>query len=171
VSAAVEHGTVNGYIRGACRCDACSGAHREYLRAYRTPTRNSHRNMLQRTAGTPRSDPGNPNWRYYGGASPPVRVDERWHQFENFLADMGERPDGTQLGRFLDRGDYGPGNCAWMTRADQAAEQAKKRALARGDVLVTRADGTTEVVPQDAWPEPAPRTAKFVKFADREEAA
>lgn len=58
-----------------------------------------------------------------------VRVCARWRLFPNFLADMGERPKGTTLGRFLDTGDYKKSNCAWMTRTEQAAEARKKRRL------------------------------------------
>lgn len=43
---------------------------------------------------------------------------------------MGDRPEGTTLGRFGDTGNYEPGNVAWMTVEEQAAEQAKKRASA-----------------------------------------
>jgi hypothetical protein len=63
----------------------------------------------------------------YGGAG--VAVCERWMKFENFLADMGERPEGTTLSRFMDVGSYTPGNCAWHTWAQQRAEAKKKRAL------------------------------------------
>ena len=32
---------------------------------------------------------------------------------------MGERPEGTSLGRILDMGNYEQGNCFWMTPAEQ----------------------------------------------------
>lgn len=52
-----------------------------------------------------------------------VDVCVRWHKFENFLSDMGERPEGTTLGRFGDVGNYEPGNCKWMTWAEQLANR------------------------------------------------
>lgn len=68
----------------------------------------------------------------YGGAKPPVRVCTRWrgeHGFTNFLADMGERFTGMSIGRFLDIGNYEPGNCEWQTNAQQAAERKGKTAM------------------------------------------
>jgi hypothetical protein len=72
----------------------------------------------------------NPNeigWIRYGGANPPVTICERWRTFENFLADMGERPEGATLGRFGDVGNYEPGNCAWQTKSQQLLEAKIKR--------------------------------------------
>lgn len=40
-------------------------------------------------------------------------------------AGMGERPANTSLGRFLDTGDYRPGNCKWMTYREQSDEKVK----------------------------------------------
>jgi hypothetical protein len=61
----------------------------------------------------------------YGGKG--VRVCKRWYSFSNFLADMGVRPKNTSLGRFRDKGNYTPSNCAWMTRQEQEAEKWKNR--------------------------------------------
>jgi hypothetical protein len=63
----------------------------------------------------PRTD----HYEYWGGAG--VRVCERWKKFENFFADMGERPSlSHSLDRFPDKnGDYEPGNVRWATDAEQ----------------------------------------------------
>lgn len=70
-------------------------------------------------------NPHNARHRHYGGAG--VTVCDRWRQsFESFLADMGARPNGTTLGRFGDAGNYEPGNCAWMTRAEQETNKRNR---------------------------------------------
>jgi hypothetical protein len=65
----------------------------------------------------------------YGGAG--VQVCKQWsgrNGFINFLKDMGERPSiKHSMGRFIDIGNYQPGNCKWMTDAEQKAEAKKKR--------------------------------------------
>src|SRR4051812_33082340 len=63
---------------------------------------------------------GSESFRLYRGAG--VTVCDRWHDFANFLADMGAKTSSRHsLDRFPDpSGNYAPGNCRWATPKEQA---------------------------------------------------
>jgi hypothetical protein len=82
------------------------------------PTYVSWQAMMSRCYTTSHSAYAN-----YGGRG--ITVCERWHTYEMFLADMGERPLGLSLDRVDNALGYEPGNCRWSTASEQAQNQRR----------------------------------------------
>lgn len=86
---------------------------------WRTPTYNSWAKMTDRCLNS-----GFTQFKDYGGRG--IKICERWRQFENFLADMGERPKGKELDRIDNDGNYEPGNCRWATHKENMGHTRRR---------------------------------------------
>lgn len=64
-------------------------------------------------------------WHYYGGRG--IQVCEEWKSFEQFVLDLGERPDGLSLERKDSNKGYFKDNCYWATSQQQSWSRRNTR--------------------------------------------
>ncbi len=94
-----------------------------------SPTYHSWACMVQRC-----TNPKRVSYKDYGGRG--IRVCKRWLKFDNFLADMGERPAGTSLDRRNTNGNYCKSNCRWATNKEQGTNtRANVNVTIHGETL------------------------------------
>lgn len=102
----------------------CKDCKREAQAARRAanPLRVVWQNMLARC-----ENPDIPSYKHYGGRG--IQVCGAWHDFDAFAAwikrNLGERPDGMQLDRIDNDGNYEPGNVRWVTQSQNQANARK----------------------------------------------
>lgn len=69
-----------------------------------------------------------------------ITICSRWGRFENFLADMGERPKGKTLERKNGRNGYSKSNCIWADILTQANNRSNNRRVRIGRETKTLAE-------------------------------
>lgn len=78
---------------------------------------------MMRRCYNPRSN----RYRNYGGRG--IGVCKKWHDFNGFFCDMGERPVTHQLDRIDVNGDYCPENCRWTNSKLQARNKTNNHLI------------------------------------------
>lgn len=110
---------------------SCGCLGREHQRAATSTHKMSQTSIWQIWRGVKRRclDPRVKGYKNYGGRG--VKICSRWREsFENFYADMGDRPSRRHsLERRNNDGDYTPENCYWATDIEQHNNTRRSRFL------------------------------------------
>jgi hypothetical protein len=148
ISTFVEHGSASVMV-ARCDCGVEKKVRASHIKNGRTIScgcaRTKHGQFVKKTNGSPTygtwksmirrcTKPTDASYRKYGAKG--ITVCDRWMEFENFRADMGDRPPGTSIDRIDGTLGYSADNCRWAT----IEEQNRNRSISR---MVT-IDGETK---------------------------
>lgn len=89
------------------------------------------------------------SYHRYGGRG--IYVCERWHDFENYYADLGDIPRGLSVDRIDNDGPYDPNNCRIATATEQARNKSNNHMVSL--------DGESKTVSEWSEITGLPRTA------------
>ncbi len=105
----------------------------------RTPTYRTWLTMRSRCLNANASD-----YDRYGGRG--ITICERWSDYSEFLADMGERPsESHSIDRIDPNGHYEPSNCRWATMKEQGRNRRNNRRLTHGGETLCVAEWSDRV--------------------------
>jgi len=76
----------------------------------------------------------------YGGKG--IKICPEWESFEQFLTDMGERPNGKTLERLDNKLGYSKENCRWASRFEQAQNRSSSKLVCLNGEMITCAEAS-----------------------------
>jgi hypothetical protein len=81
-------------------------------------------------------------YKHYGARG--ITVCDRWHELDNFLSDVGDRPEGTTLDRKDNNKGYYPENCRWATNRQQSTNRSNNVYITYEGVTKTKVEWAEE---------------------------
>lgn len=132
----IRHGAIKSC--GCMQKENCGNLFRTHGHS-KHPLMGVYNTMMQRCY-----NPNVKSYSNYGGRG--ITVYEPWHSFENFFNDMS---NGYAVGLMLERedndGEYGPSNCRWATKNEQARNKRTSVFLEYNGERLTMADWAAKI--------------------------